>query len=325
MSKFFEALEQAEQERLQRERADKEQKRESRPAAEPPRQPVERAPSWRERPSVKPPPRQPEAHAPWLEEARRDGALEDHLVSLLTPTSVEAEQYRTLCCAVEEAHNSANLRVMAVTSAGMGEGKTLTAINMAATLAQTPQARVLLIDADLRQPSIGSRLGIEDFEGPGFIDAIQNPSLGLTGVARKLPTFNLSVITAGQTLESPYETLKSPRAEALIAEARSVYDYIIVDTPPVIPVPDCRVISRWVEGFIVIVAAHQTPRKLLEETLNALEPNKVFGLVFNRDDMPLADYYGYSYAYGYGQQKRKNQNDRFARKLATSRTPFSAT
>jgi len=329
MSKFFEALEQAEQERLERERSGKDRNGDPRPAAEPVTQfsETEPEPPRRERTVVKPPAMPAEPRPQWSERISHEGPLEDHLVSLLTPTSAEAEQYRTLCCAVEEAHNASGLSVIAVTSAGVGEGKTLTAINMAATLAQTPETRVLLIEADLRQPSIAGRLGLGDFDGPGFIEAIQNPSLTLKSVARKLPTFNMSVVTAGESLESPYETLKSPRAEALINEARHNYDYIVVDTPPVIPVPDCRVISRWVEAFIVIVAAHQTPRKLLEETLNALEPNKVFGLVFNRDDEPLADYYGYSYAYGYGKQKqkRKTWNDRVGRKLAASRTPFSAT
>lgn len=327
MSKFFEALEQAEQERLQRERDDKERKREPRPAAEASSQLSEPASTWRERSVEKPPQRPPEARRQWTERISHEGPLEDHLVSLLTPTSAEAEQFRTLCCAVEEAHNASGLHVVAVTSAGVGEGKTLTAINMAATLAQTPETRVLLVEADLRQPSIANRLGLDDFDGPGFIEAIQNPSSSLKSVARKLPTFNMSVVTAGESLESPYETLKSPRTEALIDEARGDFDYIVVDTPPVIPVPDCRVIARWVEAFIVIVAAHQTPRKLLEETLNSIEPSKVFGLVFNRDDEPLADYYGYSYAHGYGKQnqKRKTWNDRVGRKFAASRSPFSAT
>jgi protein-tyrosine kinase len=324
MSKFFEALEQAEQERLQRERVQNERNGEMRPPVDVAPAATPAAPQVRPE-TAKPQPRQTPQLPQWSSEhIPDDETLEDHLVSLLTPTSAEAEEYRTLCCAVEQAHNDVNVRVVAVTSPGAGEGKTLTAINMAATLAQTPETKVLLVDADLRQPSIGDRLGIDDFEAPGLIEAIQDPSLTLKTVARRLPTFNISAVTAGQSLESPYEMLKSPRMELLMNEARADYDYIVVDTPPVIPVPDCRVIARWVEGFIIIVAAHQTPRKLLEETLNVFEPGKVLGLVFNRDDRPLADYYGYAYAYGYGQKRRKNWNERLARKLAPSRSPFSA-
>jgi len=326
MSKFFEALEKAEQERILRQQAEEADNS----GARAPSYPAERrssepahAPDY---PAAKPEVRENTSSPPkWsFEGARREGVVEDHLVSLLTPASAEAEQYRTLCCAVEQAHKDANLRVVAITSPGIGEGKTLTSINMAATLAQTPQTRVLLIDADLRQPAVGNHLGFDDLDGAGLIEAIQHPSLTLKDVERKLPTFNISVVTAGQSLESPYEALKSARVEALIEEARSRYDYIVVDTPPVIPVPDCRVIARWVEGFLIVVAAHQTPKRLLEETLNVFEPSKVLGLVFNRDDHPLSDYYGYAYAYGYGEKNRKNWNERLVRKLAPSRTPFSA-
>jgi capsular exopolysaccharide synthesis family protein len=318
MSKFFEALEQAEQERLREERAGQDKNGEARTAAE---TAGPFAKSVGEE-ALKPQPvRQPLSPPRWNPQPQpHDGALEDHLVSLLSPATADAEQYKTLCCAVEEAHGSVNLKVVGVTSPGIGEGKTLTSINMAATLAQTPEHRVLLIDADLREPSVASHLGLDNFDGPGFIEAIQNPALSLKDVERAFPTYNLTIVTAGQALESPYEALKSHRVEALIEEARARYDYIVVDTPPVIPVPDCRVIARWVEGFLVIVAAHQTPKKLLEETLNALEPNKVLGLVFNRDDLPMASYYGYGYAYGnYGRRNRKQMNERLARKMAPAR------
>lgn len=317
MSKFFEALEQAEQERLRQERAERDRNGEAQrpdenpaPIAKSAAQPVESQPA---RAPVAPARRklQRETHAK---------ALEDHLVTLLSPAAPDAEQYKTLSCALEEVHASGNLKVVGVTSPGAGEGKTLTSINVAATLAQTPENRVLLIDADLREPTIASKFGLDNFEAPGFIDAIQDSSLTLKDVERTLPSYNLTIVTAGQALESPYEALKSRRAESFIEEARERYDYIVVDTPPVIPVPDCRVIARWVEGFLVIVAAHRTPKKLLEETLNALEPNKVLGLVFNRDDFPLANYYGYSYAYGrYGQRTRRQLNDRLVRKMAPSR------
>ena len=88
-------------------------------------------------------------------------------------------------------------------------------------------------------------------------------------------------------------------------EARRHYDWLVIDTPPVVPLPDCRLIERWVDGFLVVVAAHKTPRKLLAETLNLLDPAKVVGLVFNADDRPVSGYYGY---YGYGDSSRKTSN-----------------
>jgi Mrp family chromosome partitioning ATPase len=82
--------------------------------------------------------------------------------------------------------------------------------------------------------------------------------------------------------------LKSPRLGELLAEARRRFSYIIVDTPPLVSVPDCRVIGKWVDGFLIVVTAHRTARKLLEESLNVMEPTKIVGLVFNGDDRHLS-------------------------------------
>src|SRR5262249_26788321 len=110
------------------------------------------------------------------------------------------------------------------------------------------------------------------------------------------------VVSAGTLPSTPYEVLKLPRVGELLAAARQAYDFIVVDTPPLVAVPDCRVIEKWVDGFLVVVGAHKTPRKLLEEALSVMEAAKVIGLVFNGDDRPLSGYpYGYGYRYGYGQ------------------------
>jgi capsular exopolysaccharide synthesis family protein len=212
--------------------------------------------------------------------------------------------------------------VLAVTSPGGGDGKTVTAINLASILSQTSGNRVLIIDADLRHPSVEAQLGMSTSEAPGLIDAVLNPDLTLDDVAVTLPAFNLSVVGAGQVFDSPYEALKSPRVDSLIEEARRKYDYVIVDTPPIVPVPDCRIIARWVEAFLIVVAAHQTPRKLLEEALNIVEPAKVLGLVFNGDDAPLSRYYGYYYASGRSHNGRSSGwSDRLINKSAAfSRT-----
>jgi Mrp family chromosome partitioning ATPase len=76
----------------------------------------------------------------------------------------------------------------------------------------------------------------------------------------------------------------------LLAEARRHYDYVVLDTPPLIPFPDCRLLGRWVDGFFIIVAAHQTSRRLVEEALQVVDPAQLLGLVFNRDDRPLSRY-----------------------------------
>jgi capsular exopolysaccharide synthesis family protein len=212
------------------------------------------------------------------------GEVESHLVSLVAPTGIEAEQYRALRHVVEQRHKSQNLSVIAVSSPGVGDGKTTTSINLAGALAQGADNSVLLVEADLRHPSIGSMLGFNGSRTLGLVDAILDPSLTLESIVQPRPPFNLSVVLAGQVPASPYEVLKSPRLGALLEEARAQYDFIVMDTPPLALVQDCRVVARWVDGVVVVVAAHQTPRTLLENALDVVDPTKLVGIVFNQFD-----------------------------------------
>jgi len=226
----------------------------------------------------------------------RADAFDGHLVSLVDPTSFEADQYRTLRLVLEQMH--AGKKLIAVTSAVAGDGKTTTALNLAGALAHAPEARLLVMDLDLRTPSLGNRLGLIN-QSPGLVDLILDPELTLDDVVRRHPRFPLMVVPGGRALTVTYELLKSPRLGAVLQEARRQYDYVVLDTPPLVPVPDCRLIADWTDGFVLIVAAHRTPRPLLEEALNLMDPTKLIGIVFNGDDRPLSGYYGYYYGYGH--------------------------
>ena len=280
MSKFFKALEQAQRDRQARSDTPV-------PAASSAPTPQEAPASLDHAPAVEAPSGIPQG-------------VDEHLVSLLTPAAFEAEQYRSLRHTVEQMHKTRGLQVIAVTSATVGDGKTTTAVNLAGALAQASDARVLLVDADLRRPALGHLLGVEGTGRPGLVSAIVDPAIGLAQLILDRPPFNLSVICAGQSPPSPYELLQSPKLGALLDEARGRFDYVIVDCPPLVPVQDCRVIGRWVDGFLLVVHAHRTPRRLVEEAFNVVDPAKIIGLVFNGDDHPLSGYYsGYYAGYGY--------------------------
>lgn len=223
--------------------------------------------------------------------------VEAHLVSLLHPTSFMAEPYRELRHIVEQRHRTGRLSVVAVSSAATGEGKTTTSINLAGALAQAPGSRVLLVDADLRNSSIARHLALGDLGNHGLVEAILDPNLSLDDMVRARPSFNLHVLAAGTLPATPYEVLESPRLEQLLEEARRRYDFVIVDTAPIVAVPDSRIIAKLVDGVLLVVAAHKTPSKLLAQALNLMEPAKVIGLVFNGDDETPSSYYDYP-AYG---------------------------
>jgi capsular exopolysaccharide synthesis family protein len=216
---------------------------------------------------------------------------DDRLVSLVSPATIEAEQYRTLGMMLEQRRHSGLLQVVAVSSPTMGDGKTVTSINLAGAFAQSPQARVLLVDADFRKPSVPTQMGLRDGAVLGLRDAILNPNLALKDIVRRLPAYNLSVVTVGRAHIMPHEIFKSTRFAELIDEARREYEWVILDTAPLVLAPDCLMMGRSVDGF-VIVSAHKTSRKEIAEALNIIGPSKLLGLVFNNDD-GLLESYGY--------------------------------
>lgn len=212
---------------------------------------------------------------------------DDHLISLLSPATMEAEQYRTLSLMLEQRRQSGVLQVVAVTSPTVGDGKTVTSINLAGAFAQSRDARVLLIDIDFRKPSIPEKLGLKDPHMRGFRDAIVNPALRLKDVAHRLPAWNLSVVTVGRAEAMPHESFKSSRFAELVDEARRDFEWIILDSAPLLQAPDCLTIGRSVDGFVMVVCAHKTSRKDVGEALDILGPSKLLGLVFNSDETLL--------------------------------------
>jgi capsular exopolysaccharide synthesis family protein len=227
------------------------------------------------------------------------GEIDEHLVSLITPDTFEADQYRVLRHTVEQRRRTSGLAIIAVTSAAAGDGKTTTAINLAGALGQDRSSRVLLVDCDLRNSAMPRRLGLAD--GRGLVQLIVDPTLGLEEGIRHLPRFNLDVMAAGFETASPYELLKSPRIVDLFEAARRRYDYVVVDTPPVVPFPDCRVLAKVVDGFLLVVAAHRTPRRVVEESLEVLPKESVVAVVFNGESQALAQSYQAYYDDGAGE------------------------
>ena len=253
-------------------------------------------------------------------EMTRDGKaapreIDEHLVSLLAPVSFEAEQYRMLAHAIELMHKDIGLHVLAVTSPTAGDGKTTTAINLAGTLAQAAESRILLVCMDLRKPSVMNHLRMAGPHTVGLVNAILDPAMTLNQAVTHLQRFNLSVLPAGPSPADPYELLKSPRVGELLQEACRQYQYVVLDTPPLLLVPDARLIGKWVDGFLMVVATHKTPRGLTEEALNLIDPSKLRGLVFNNDDRPMQNDYYYYYRPGrHGTSQRQN----WGRRLLTT-------
>lgn|SRR5262245_34964639 len=238
--------------------------------------------------------------------------IDRRLVSVTAPGSMEAEQYQTLRLKLERLQRERDLRVVAVTSPGAQDGKSVTAINLAGALARGSGTRVLLLEADVRRPAVSRYLGLN---GAGadrnLARFLGNTSGSLQDAVLRVDSLSFDLMLAGSPDAPVNEMLRSPRVASLLNEAREQYDYVVVDTPPIGPVSDCALLARWVDGLLIVVAAHKTPRKLLEASLNQLDAASVLGIVFNGDDRPLFGYRN-SYYRGYfpsgptkpGRQKR---------------------
>src|SRR5262245_52204033 len=212
--------------------------------------------------------------------------LHKRLISLTAPSSFEAEQYQSLSLELQRLRIESDIRMVALTSPTGGDGKTLTSINLAATLARGSEARVLLVEADLRRPAVSAQLAIAN-AGRGLADIVLDPAAELLDAVRHLENSGFSVLpahsyagiggsrTKTSTPADIHEILKSPRFRSLLREARERYDFVIVDTPPLMPVADARLIAQSLDGLFLVVAAHKTPRKLLEEALNVLDSKSV--------------------------------------------------
>jgi capsular exopolysaccharide synthesis family protein len=226
-----------------------------------------------------------ERHAfAWQMEPDTDGEsgdIDDHLVSLLAPTSFAAEQYRAVRLTLETLHHERNVSVVGITSPGRGEGRTMTALNLAGALAQAQQARVVLVEADLRHPSVARYLGVP--HGRGLCNYLLEASRSVDDVLQRPASIAFSVVPAGPASSMPYELLKSPRLGALLDELRKRFDYVLLDTPSALSFPDVGILRELVDGFLIVVRANQTPREQVTDTVGVVGRPRALGLVFNDD------------------------------------------
>jgi capsular exopolysaccharide synthesis family protein len=210
------------------------------------------------------------------------------------------EQYRKLAATLHHAQVDRGIKVILVASAGMGEGKTLTATNVGLTLSESYRRRVLLIDADLRRPSLHDVFQVPNVSGlsDGLEGDVEH-RLSLLQVSQ-----TLTVLPAGRPLADPMGVLTSGRMRHILEEAREAFDWVIIDSPPVGMMTDANLLSAMVDGVVLIVSAGQTPYGIVQKSVEALGRERVLGVVLNRADLGEQSIlgggaYGYGYRYGY--------------------------
>lgn len=218
------------------------------------------------------------------------------MVVLSEPRSPAAEAFRSLRTAVLFSTPAAPPKIIVLTSAGASEGKTVSSLNLASSLAESG-SRVLLIDVDLRRPSCHRVLGITNDRG---LSNFLSGQAELASLIRPLHADRLFFVPAGPTPPNPAELVGSARMRDALEDLRDEYDFVILDSPPVLPVTDAVVLGREADGAVLVVKGHDTPRELLRRARDQLLQANVhlLGAVVNNVDLRWGDQYFYGRYYG---------------------------
>jgi protein-tyrosine kinase len=218
--------------------------------------------------------------------------LSDTLIVHEQAPRICSEQFRGLAAALHQKQGERGLKTVMITSAHANEGKTFTAANLGLMLSESYRRRVLIIDADLRRPSLHSVFNLSNADG--LSDGLK-PDMRRCVKVTEVSEW-LAILPGGTPEADPMPSLTSGRLQTIIREAAAKFDWVILDTPPVALVPDGPLMGTMVDGAVLVVGAGVTPYRLVHRAVEALGRNKIIGVVLNRIDrssLPEASYEHY--------------------------------
>jgi receptor protein-tyrosine kinase len=222
------------------------------------------------------------------------------------PNEPAAEQYRI--ARTKLAHHPRKPKVIVISSASSGDGKSVTAINLAGALSLKSEAKVLLLDADFRRSRTHLQLGLP--ETPGLAEVIMGQSAFEQAVVQAEQVPNLHILVSGDIKETnPSELLDSSRWQTLCKLMRTRYQYVIVDSPPIAAVADFDLIQLAADGTILVVRPDHTKRAACFKALETVPQEKLLGVLLNCEaDWFLSRQSGYGYGYGYNYESTAKSN-----------------
>jgi capsular exopolysaccharide synthesis family protein len=218
---------------------------------------------------------------------------------VLDECSLPGEQFRLLGARLRALGRDRRMRRIGVVSAAQGEGKSTVALGLARSLAVDGNNRVLLLEFDLRRPAIDEALGLPAPE-VGLRQYLEGDT-DSTLIVRRPDAGGFWVLSAGEGTLSRPEVLTSPRMCTLLKSAERVFDYTVVDCPPLMPVADAVVFQDHIDGFVFVVRARHSPREAVQRAADLLKPERICGVVMNghRDILPsYREYAGRRYGRG---------------------------
>ena len=217
-------------------------------------------------------------------------------------SAIAAEQFRTLRSRLYQLRGSQQLRTLLIASSVPAEGKTFVTNNLAQAIVRQPDRRCLIIDADLRCSRLHVPLGAPP--SPGLTDYLLGEA-DETAVIQHGQEGNLCFIPGGKEVANPSELLLNGRLKTLLERVTPIFDWVILDSPPLLPVADASLLADHVDGVILVVRAASTPTVAAERACQELQGRNVVGVVLNAVDQSHA--YGTYYYAGYGPEETKSE------------------
>ena len=220
-----------------------------------------------------------------------------NLIAQSDPKNPAAEAYRVIRTSIQFAQAGKELKTLMVTSCTPDEGKSMTISNLAVVLTQAGKS-VLLLDCDMRNPTVHKNFALSNRVGLSSCISMGTP---LAEAVQATQIKGLCALTAGVIPPNPSELLGSERMQELLAEARAQYDYVLVDTPPVLPVTDALVIGRIVDAAILVIASGADKVEMAKDVKTQLVSAgvNILGVVLNKVRSEHSHGYGYYYYYGH--------------------------
>lgn len=189
------------------------------------------------------------------------------------------EEYARLHADIERASSPSRCFVVGITSAVYGEGKTTVAMNLAGTIAQNSTQRVALVDCNLRNWDLQTRLNLPPCAG--LVDILEGGEDDLSNIIQKTELENFTIVPAGRAAANPSRLARSGRLGEVMSALRMANEFIVMDMAPVLPVADTRVLTKIVDGVVIVVRAGVTPREIVTRAIDAIGADKVLGVVLN--------------------------------------------
>ena len=232
----------------------------------------------------------------------RQAEVTDRYTIFQSKDHLFTEQYKNFCARFEYAVDVRGCKVVAISSAIAGEGKTVSTVNLAANLASTGRKRVLLIDLDLRKSDLAK--GLRFPSTPGVVEFLGG-SASLNEVLRFVGAQGLNVIPSGKLVPNPWGLLAGEKFRIFLQELRVQYDVILLDTAPMLPVSDTLILRDIVDGIVLVHRLGYTPHNLFRQALEDIGEKKLIGVLLNGVEPQSERYYQKYYGKYYIQREEQ--------------------